>query len=160
QRQEDRIGPVQVVDEEDHVPVQQWAGSRAVGGVEAQVVVGPEELAAHVVAEQAAGAEEDDYPLAVGHRRGRGEAVLVAHPALRGVFGPAAPQEASVGLVEAVDGALPAVRAGRGEEDAVAPDDRRGVAPAGDPYPPEDAGPLAVPADGQRLSARQALAAR
>src|SRR5690242_148808 len=100
-------------------------------------------------------------PLAVGHGRGRGVAVLVAHPALRGVLGrPPAPEEAAVGLAEAVEGALLALGAGRGEEDVVAPDDGRGVAPAGDRGAPEDVGALAVPADGQPLPSGEALPAR
>ena len=88
-----------------------------------RIVGGHDDLVAH--------AEVDVDPLAVGGRRARGVAVLAVDLLQRPVDDGLLPEDLARGAVEAEQHALPLLRAGGDGEDAVAPDDGRGVARAG-----------------------------
>src|SRR5262249_23725280 len=99
----------------------------------------PDELAVHVVAEDAWGAEGGEDVLAVGGAGRRGVAVpvvrrLPGHVLRRGLL----PQHLAVAAAPAEDVTPPAAVVGAGQEDAVAPDDRRRVADAGQLRLPQD----------------------
>src|SRR5262249_49178199 len=108
------------------------------------------------VAEEAGRAEEGVDPFAVGGAAGRGVAVPVV--GLAGVVlagGDALPEDLAVAGAEAQDVALLAFVRGGGRKYGVAPDDRRGVAAAGQRRLPEHVLPFAP---GQRDAVVAAVA--
>src|SRR5207244_741278 len=103
----------------------------------------PDQLALEVVAEQAWGAEEGVHQRPVRGTRGRGVAV----PGVRLARLDAArrqplPQELAVARPDAENMALVAAGIGGGQEKAVAPDDRRRIALAGQCRLPEQVVPI------------------
>src|SRR5262249_731796 len=151
--------------------------------VERAEVAFPQEPAREVVTVQPFRAEAGDDVLAVGRRGAVGLAALPVPLDLRhALVGRPRPEDRARVAVQAkhlpgvlrrvVDGSNVAVVAdadlrvlvaadGRGEEDAVAPDDGAGVAQPGDRRLPADVLPLLeVPADGRLLAVGHARAAR
>src|SRR5439155_5025709 len=117
---------VAVEDERVLVQVRRRRGAPAQGAGEEAEVLLPHELAGHVVAEDARRAEEGVDVLAVGGARRGGVAVpdvrrLLRHVLRRRLL----PQDLAVAAAHAEDVALAALLGGPGEEDLVAPDDRR-----------------------------------
>src|SRR5207249_3491908 len=114
-------------------------------------------VALEVVADQSTCPQKGDHPLAIGHRRGGGVAVLITYSR----FGwplrhRARPQQLAILLAQAVDEAILAALAGAGQGDAIAPGDRRRIAVARDAGAPNDVVAVLRPGDRQRLQAGEA----
>src|SRR5262249_5867317 len=98
------------------------------------------------------------HALAVRHRRGRGVAVLFAHARFRRFCRDlTAPEETPVRDIEAVYPADLALVFRTGHEQAIAPDDRRGIAFARDFGTPDHVRAVLVPAHRQAFTAGPSL---
>src|SRR5262249_6352015 len=124
--------------ENTQVAVQDGRGGVAPDVLQLAEVLAPQFLAAEVVADHAGRAEAGNDPLAVGDRAGRAVGIGVVGGLLLLVLGFLLPEELAVGPVKAQDGAAGALGDGLGEEDAVTPDDGRGVAGGGQRCLPAD----------------------
>src|SRR5262249_49712022 len=120
----------------------------------------PELLALEIETDQSAVAKEGHDALAVGHRRGAGEAVFVADVGFDFVRRRrAAPEQLAITATNAVQRAVDARLAGTGQENAIAPDDWRGVARSGNLDVPHDVLGLR-PVKGQAMRGAVALPLR
>jgi hypothetical protein len=131
----------------NHVIDQDWAGGGAPGAFEGSEVFGPERFAGNGIGMNAAAAEERDDHFAVGGATGRGPAI---HDV--GGLGLAAPRSLLpldlAGLaIDAEDETLIAFFERGGEEDAIAPEDWRGLADARQRGFPDDV--VGFPLNGQ-----------
>src|SRR5262249_44716711 len=124
---------------DDHaVFVEKRRAGGAVIGVHLRKRLMPDLLAGEIDAQDAVVAEIGVDALAIGGRRARGMAILVLARLRLGIGGESFPKLLAVVAGQAQDRTAFAVVVGRGQEDAVFPDDRRRVAGAGQIDFPED----------------------
>src|SRR5688572_8991033 len=112
--------------EDDPVLVEQWRSGSAMVGLHRPEIALPDDLSVQVECEQSASAERDVDALAVGRRRRRGVAVLeVAAPAVATGRSKRLPEPGAIAAPERAQRQTTSAVVGSGNEDAIAPDDRR-----------------------------------
>ena len=127
-----------VVGHDEQAVVQQRRRAESVPAVVLNLAVGPRDGAIELQRRHATVAKDDEDMLAVGGRRGRGVGVLAFLAPRYLLEHGGVPENFPALAIEAESAALRGVVRGGGDEDAVAPDDGRGPARAGNGRLPND----------------------